>query len=172
MESIWPAETDFGSHPARRRSRPPSSTVLDTQSIISAGARNGSVHVGWDTRCIRVWSSNLSTQFRRTQTRNTTRISTGAYYCSEPQTIARFDASSSGDDCTPHRARTTKSSESPCLTTANTFISYGLAISSCVLTSISTIPVISATALDKSCKWPKWHHFIETDIQPHFILFL
>ena len=51
------------------------------------------------------------------------------------------------------------------------FISCGLAISSCELTSIPVIRVITATALDKSCKWPKWRHFIEVDIQPHFILF-
>ena len=89
-------------------------------------------------------------------------------YCRGPQTIGRFGTNTSGDDCTPRRAgKDTKSSGRPCLSTANTFTPCGLAISSCGLTSTSAI--ITATALDKSCKWPKWRHFIEADIQPHFI---
>ena len=80
-------------------------------------------------------------------------VSPGAYRCSGPQTIGRFGANTSGNDCTPHRAgKYTKSSGSPCLSTANTFIPCGLAISPCGLTSISTI---AASAVDKSCKWPK-----------------
>ena len=86
--------------------------------------------------------------------------------CSGPQTIGRFGANTSGDDCTPHRAgKYTKSSGSPGLPTANTFIPCGLAISSYGPTSISAI---APTAFDESCKWPKQRHFIEADIQPHF----
>ena len=93
-------------------------------------------------------------------------VSPGVYHCSGPQTIGRFGANTSGDDCTPHRAgKDSKSSGSPGLSTANTFIPCGLAISSCGLTSISTI---AATAFGKSCKEPKERYFIEADIQPHF----
>ena len=67
-------------------------------------------------------------------------VSPGAYHCSGPRTIGRFGANTSGDDCTPHKAgKYTKSSGSPGLSTANTFIPCGLAISSCGLTSISAI---------------------------------
>ena len=55
--------------------------------------------------------------------------------------------------------------EAQVLSTANTFIPCGLAISSCRMTSISAI---AAAAFDESCKWPKKRHFIEADIQPHF----
>ena len=81
------------------------------------------------------------------------KVSPGADHYSEPQTIGRLGGNTSGDDCAPHRARKdTKSSGSPCLSTANMFIPCGLAISSCGLPSISAITVIRATALDKSCK--------------------
>ena len=80
-------------------------------------------------------------------------VSPGAYHCSVPRTNGRFRANTSGDDCTPHRAgEYTKSSGSLGLSTANTFIPCGFAISSCGLTSISAI---AATAFDKSYKWPK-----------------
>ena len=60
-------------------------------------------------------------------------------------------ANMSGDDFTPHKAQKyTKSLGSPCLSTANTFIPGGLAISSCELTSISATAVKADTALDKS----------------------
>ena len=64
-----------------------------------------------------------------------------AYYCSGPQTIRRFGTNTSGDDCcTLHRAgKDTKSSGSPGLSTANTFIPCGVAICFCGLTSISAI---------------------------------
>ena len=81
-------------------------------------------------------------------------VSPSAYHCcSGPRTNGRFGANTSGDDCTPHRAgKDTKSSGSPGLSTANTFIPYELAMSSCGLTSISAI---AATAFDKIYKWPK-----------------
>ena len=155
-----------------KRSRPPTSTVLDVLSTVSARAGYRSVRVSWYARFTRVRSNNLSTQLRRTRTSSTVSppvhsVSPGVYHCcSGPQTIGRFGANTSGDDCTPHRAgKYTKSSGSPGLSTANTFIPCGLAISSCGLTSISTI---AATAFDKSCKEPKERYFIEADIQPHF----
>ena len=151
MECIWSAETGFRSHPDHKRSRSPSSTVLDVLSTVSARAGNRSVRVSWYARFTRVRSNNLSTQLRRTRTSST--VSPGAYHCSGPRTNGRFGANTSGDDCTPHRAgKYTKSSGSPGLSTTNTFIPYGLAISSCGLTS--TYP-IAATAFDKSCTWPK-----------------
>ena len=80
-------------------------------------------------------------------------VSPVAYHCSGPRTNGRFGANTSGDDCTPHRdGKDTKSSESPGLSTVNTFIPSGLAPYSCGLISISAI---AATAFDKSCKWPK-----------------
>ena len=80
-------------------------------------------------------------------------VSPGAYHCSGPQTNGRFGANTSGDDCTPYRAgKDTKFSRSPGLSTANTFIPCGLAISSCGMNSISAI---GATAFDKSSAWPK-----------------
>ena len=45
--------------------------------------------------------------------------------------------------------------ESPYISTANTFLPCGLAISSRGLTSISSTTVKDDTALDKSFKWPK-----------------
>ena len=49
-----------------KRSRPPSSSVLDALSSVSVDTCNGGIHVGWDTTCKRVRSASLSTQFRRT----------------------------------------------------------------------------------------------------------
>ena len=165
MGCIWSAETGFGSHPDHKRSRPPTSTVLDVLSTVSARAGYRSVGVSWYARFTRVRSNNLSTQLGRTRTSSTVSPPVSSH-CSGPQTIGRFGANPSGDDCTPHRAgKDTKSSGSPGLSTANTFIPCGLAISSCGLTSISTI---AATAFDKSCKEPKKRYFIEADIQPHF----
>ncbi|CAM9323424.1 unnamed protein product, partial [Ascophyllum nodosum] len=109
-----------------------------------------SVRVSWYARFTRVRSNNLSTQLRRTRTLSTVSPPVSTTHCSGPQTIGRFGANTSGDDCTPHRSgKDTKSSGSPGLSTANTFIPCGLATSSCGLTSISTI---AATAFDKSCK--------------------
>ena len=149
MGCIWSAETGFGSHPDHKCSRPPTSTVLDVLSTVSARAGYRSVRVSWYARFTRVRSNNLSTQLRRTRTLSTVSppVSTRG---SGPQTIGRFGANTIGDDCTPHRAgKDMTSSGSPGLSTANTSIHCGLAISSCGLTSISTI---AATAFDKSCK--------------------
>ena len=71
MECIWSAETGFGSHPDHKRSRPPSSTVLDVLSTVSARAGNRSVRVSWYARLTRVCSNNLSTQLRRKRTSST-----------------------------------------------------------------------------------------------------
>ena len=119
MECIWSAETGFGSHPDHKHSRPPSSTVRDVLSTVSARAGNRSVRVSWYARFTRVWSSNSSAQLRRTRTSST--VSLGADHCSGPRTIGRFGANTSGDDYTPHRAeKDTKSSGSPGLSTATT----------------------------------------------------
>ena len=71
MECIWSAEISFGSHPDHERSRPPSSTVLDVLSTVSARAGNISVRVSWYARFTKVRSNNLSTQLRRTRTSST-----------------------------------------------------------------------------------------------------
>ena len=64
-------QTGFGSHPDHKRSRPPSSTVLDVLSTVSARARNRTVRVSWYIRFTRVRSPNLITQLRRTRTSST-----------------------------------------------------------------------------------------------------
>ena len=71
MGCIWSAETGFGSHPDHKRSRPPTSTVLDVLSTVSARAGYRSVRVSWYARFTRVRSNNLSTQLRRTRTLST-----------------------------------------------------------------------------------------------------
>ena len=71
MGYIWSAETGFGSHPDHKRSRPPTSTVLDVLSTVSARAGYRSVRVSWYARFTRVRSNNLSTQLRRTRTSST-----------------------------------------------------------------------------------------------------
>ena len=71
MECIWSAETDFGSHPDRKRSRPPSSTVLHVLSPVSTRARNRIIRVSWYTRFTRVRSPDLSNQLRRTRISST-----------------------------------------------------------------------------------------------------
>ena len=71
MEFIWSTETGFGSYPDHKRSRPPSSAVLDAHSTVSAGRRNRSVRVSWYTRYTRNRSANLSTQLRRTRASST-----------------------------------------------------------------------------------------------------
>ena len=95
MEFIWSTETGFGSYPNHKRSRPLSSTVLDSHSTISAGARNGSVHVGWDIRCTRVWPSNIEHSAQENANLKH-RISIGARHYSGPKTIALFGADTSG----------------------------------------------------------------------------
>ena len=68
---ILSAETGFGSHTDHKRSRPPSSTVLDVLSTVSARAGYRSAHVSWYARFTRVRSNNLSIQLRRTRTSST-----------------------------------------------------------------------------------------------------
>ena len=71
MGCIWSGETGFGSHPDHKRSRPPTSTVLDVLSTVSARAGYRSVRVSWYARFTRVCSNNLSTQLRSTRTSST-----------------------------------------------------------------------------------------------------
>ena len=68
MGCIWSAKAGFGSHPDHKRSRPPTSTVLDVLSTVSARAGYRSIRVSWYARFTRVRSNNLSTQLRRTRT--------------------------------------------------------------------------------------------------------
>ena len=165
MECIWSAETGFGSHPDHKRSRPPSSTVLDVFSPVSARARNRIIRVTWYTRFTRVRPPNLSTQLRRTQTSSTVfppvpttvvadlkqsedseqiRVATIAFHTEEEKTRNLQEAQVS-------QRRTLSFLEG-----------YP---SPCGLTSISAI---TATTLEKSCKRPKWRHFNEAGIQHHF----
>ena len=71
VECIWSAKTGFGSHRDDKRSRPPSSTVLDVLSTVSARAGNRSTRVSWFARFTRVRSKDLSTQLRRTRASST-----------------------------------------------------------------------------------------------------
>ena len=124
VECIWSAEKGFRSPPDHKRSRPPSSTVVDAHLTILAGARNGSAMWAgiWDVQAFDrlTWAFSLGELKPETQ---------------------------SGDDCTPHIERKdTKSPWSPCLSPANNTIYFGLVICSCGLTSIFAIPVLSATA--------------------------
>ena len=151
VECIWSAETGFGSHPDHKLSRPPSSTVLDVLSTVSARAGNRSVHVSWYARFTRVRSNNLSTQLRGTRTPSTVSPPVPTTVADPEQTadseqirVATIALHTAGKD--------TKSSGSPGLSTANTFIPCGLVITSCGLTYIFAI---AATAFNKSCKWPK-----------------
>ena len=52
------------------------------------------------------------------------------------------------------------------------FHALRLAISSCGLTPISATNFKGDTALDKSCKWPKWSHFNDAEIKLHFSILL
>ena len=71
MGCIWSAETGFGTYPDHKCSRPPTSTVLDVLSTVSARAGYRSVRVSWYARFTKVRSTNLSTQLRRTRTSST-----------------------------------------------------------------------------------------------------
>ena len=75
MEWIWSAETGFSLNPDCKGSRPPSSTVLGAYSTVSAGARNGSVHVSWFTRCTRVTGTRVTLNV--TASTMTTAVSSG-----------------------------------------------------------------------------------------------
>ena len=151
MEYIWSAETGFGSHPDHKQTL--SAAVLDrTRRALNRFDPGGKQKRPCELVCT-IYKSPLQ-QLKYSDQENVNlklSVSPGAYHCSGPRTNGRFGTS--GDDCTPHRAgKDTKSSGSPGLSAANTFIPCGLAISSCGLTSISAI---ATTAFDKSYKWPK-----------------
>ena len=152
MECIWSAETGFGSHPDHKRSRPPSSTVLNVLSTVSARAGNRSVRVSWYARFTRVRSNNLSTQLRRTRTSST--VSPPV-----PTTVADPEQTADSEQIRvatiAHSTQSRKRHEifrKPRSLNGEHFHSCGLAVYSCGLTSISAI---AATVFDKSCKWPK-----------------
>ena len=83
----------FGSHPDHKHSRPPSSTVLDVLSAVSARAGYRSVRVSWYARFTRVSSNNLSTQLRRTQTSSTVSppVSTAALTPNDRQIRSKYE---------------------------------------------------------------------------------
>ena len=149
MGCIWSAETGFGSHPDHKRSRPPTSTVLDVLSTVLARAGYRSVRVSWYARFTRVRSNNLSTQLRRTRISST---------ISPPVSTTVADPKRSADSEQIRVATIalhTEQEKTRNLQEAQVFqrqtISFivCLDISSCGLTSISAI---AATAFDKSCK--------------------
>ena len=168
VEWTWVAETDFRSHPDHKHPRPPSSTVLHAYATVPAVEQTTSTHLGMGIRDTRDFvflenSAQWSADMKH-------RVPLGAWPWSGPHPNTRFGANTSGNDNKPHRVW--KSPRSPCLSTANTFIPCEFAISSCGLTYISAIAVKGCFALDNSCKWLEWRHFIDADIKPHFILFL
>ena len=150
MECIWLAETGFGSHPDHKRSRPPSSTVLDVLSTVSARVENRSAHVSWYVRFTRVRSNNLSTQLRKTRTSSTVSPPLRTTVVADPEQTADSEQIRAATIALHTEQEKTKNLQEAQV--SNTFIPCGLAISSCGLTSISAI---AATAFDKSCKWPK-----------------
>ena len=127
MECIWSAETGFGSHTDHKSSRPPSSTVLDVLSTISARAGYRSVRVSWYARFTRVRSNNFSTQLRRTRTSST--VSPPV-----PTTVADPEQTADSEQI---RVATIALHTEQEKTRTHTFIPSGLVISSCGLTSIS-----------------------------------
>ena len=155
MECIWSAETGFGSHPGHKRSCWPRSSTVRPRLTLDRFGPGGKKKRPRELVCT-IYKSPLQ-QLEHSAQENANlkhSVSPGAYHCcSGPRTNGKFGANASGDDCTPHRAgKYTKSSGSPGLSTAITFIHCGFAIFSCGLTSISAI---AATAFDKNCKWPK-----------------
>ena len=150
MECIWSAETGFGSHPDHKRSRPPSSTVLDVLSTVSARAGNRNVRVNWYVRFTRVRSDNLSTQLTRTRTSSTVSPSVPTIVA-DPKQSADSEQIRVATIALHTEQENTRNLQEAGVSQRNTFIPCGLVISSCGLTSISAI---DATAFDKSCKWP------------------
>ena len=136
MECIWSAETGFGSHPDHKRSRPPSSTVLDVLSTVSARARN---------RIVRV-----STQLRRTRTSSTVSPSVPTTVVADPEQSADSEQIRVATIALHIEQEKTRNLQEVQVSQRRTFILCGLAVSSCGLTSISAITAIDTT-LEKSC---------------------
>ena len=217
-------------------SRPPSSTVLDSHSTVSAVSavapgENPSFRYGYNSQNKVLIELEHSAQIGTDQKH---RVPPGACLCSGPHSNVHFEANTSGGNCTTHRARliylgiatrvrreslsnlstqfrstqtintgslpmpatvadhtrthdsrqtravvtaqhteygkTRNLQRSPCLSRVKIYIPGGLAISSRGQTSFSaTAVIIGGTALDYSYKWPKWGHFIDADIQPRYI---
>ena len=171
MNCISAAETGFSTKRCtsdEQTPRPPSPAHHETFRPLH---KYDSFAIPSTLRCKRVWSSNLSTQLRRTQSLNT--VSNDACGCCGPQAIARLGTNLTSDDCTPHNVRKdTKPAPKPYMSMGSTAIPGGSAISSRGQTSFFAMAVVKLFALDKGCKWPKKRHFIDADIRPHFILCL
>ena len=124
-------------------------------------------------RCRRVWSSNLSTQLRRTQSLNTESLTM-------PAAVADSKPSLDSEQISPATiAHHTVYEKTPNLHQSHIYMSMGStvipggsAISSRGQTSFFAMTVVECFAFDKGCKWPKQRHFIDADIRPHFILCL
>ena len=148
MECIWSAETGFGSHPDHKRSRPPSSTVLDVLSTVSARARNRIIRVSWYTRFTRVRSNNLSTQLGKTRTSSTMSPPV-------PTTVADPKQSADADKYEWQRLHSTQSRKiheifrKPRSLNGEHF--HSLRVSYLLLWA-DPISAITATTLEKSCK--------------------
>ena len=150
MGCIWSAEKGFGSHPDHKHSRPPTSTVLDVLSTVSARAGYRSVRVSWYARFTRVRSNNLRTQLRRTRTSSTV-SSPVSTTVADPKRSADSEQIRVATIALHTEQEKTRNLQEAQVSQRRT-LSCGLAISSCGLTSI---PAIAATAFDKSCKQPK-----------------
>ena len=122
--------------------------------------------------CRRVWSSNLSTQLRRTQGLSTESLTM-------PATVADPNRSLDSEQISPATiAHHTVYENIPnlhqshmCQWGAQPYPG-GSAISSRGQTSIFAMAVKEYFAFEKSCKWPKQRNFIDADIRPHFIVCL
>ena len=116
-------------------------------------------------------SSNLSTQLRLAQTRNTGSLPVPAPVAVQLNTRTHVSEQIPAATIAHHTdyENTRNLQRSPWLSTVNTFIPCGLAISSRGRTFLCATTT-TVEDLDSSCKWPKSRHFIDADIQPHFIL--
>ena len=149
MECIWSTETGLSPHPDHKRSRPPSSTVPDALSTVSARAENRIIHVRWYTRFTRVRSPSLSNQLRRTRTSSTVFPPVPTIVEDPKQSADSEERRVATIALHTKQEKTTKSSGRSGLSTGDTFIPCGLAISPCGLTPISAV---TAATLEKSCK--------------------
>ena len=123
-------------------------------------------------RCRRVWSSNLSTQLRRTQGLNTESLTM-------PAAVADPKRSLDSEQISPATiAHHTVYEKTPNLNQSH-ICQWGaqphlVGPLSRLVGKPPFSPWLSKNVLPlkKGCKWPKQCHFIDADIRPHFILCL
>ena len=129
----------IGAHPmCKHRDRRPKRTA----KRFGRDAHRKSFSISFAIRCIGVMLSNLSTQFKPTQTRNTGLLPLPAPRADCTRAGARFRAHLAAGDYTPHSVRKhTKSSAKPCLSMGDTFAPGGSAISSRGQASFGAIAV-------------------------------